>query len=154
MMRRRRGMTTVEIALCILMSAGVVLPLVGLATTTGREASFSEARLLVQVRAHDLLDALESTAFDEPGRSTARPGTAAPPPADLPGSGGNGVYAEKLAIRDLEPDAKILTVEIAWLAAGEHERAGRPHVFRIFRIVSRPESSWLQSIPLPVTGPA
>lgn len=95
-MHDRRGTTTAVVALGILLIACAALPLVGLIGATGRETAFSESQLLVAVRAHTLLDALEPVAlagWEEPAPERAgEPRVAAPPPPDPVARG--GAYTE------------------------------------------------------------
>lgn len=138
------------------------IPLLGLITSTGLEAGFTEGHLLVHARAQAILDAQESLGWEALATPLTTAHTGSPlalsippeagPPVALPGAPGGSLYAERLTARALDSDLASLAVEIAWTFALDRRVSPRSHVVRTVRILARPDGSWAHRIPLPTAG--
>jgi hypothetical protein len=160
-MPSRGGQTAVEIMICVVLLGLGVMPIMNLITTTGREAGFSEAHILIQARAFGILDCQEGQGYDAllkaaPGQDTVDiPIPTSVPPPCLPKTANGATYAEKLTFHRLVPDGGMgmLEVVIDWVL-GTDQGPGRtkpPHQFKAFRVLTRPDDSWLHPILLPLT---
>jgi hypothetical protein len=157
----RRGQTIIEVVIAVVLLGCSIIPIMNMLVGTSREAGFSEAHILVQARAFGLLDCQEGLGYDRllaasSGLETVELAIPAMvPPPWLPRTAAGAKYHERLTFRRLTPDGGkgMLSVEVDWVLGtdGCSGRVTRPHVFKAFRLLSRPDDSWLHSIPLPLT---
>jgi hypothetical protein len=158
-MRDRQGVTAVEVMIAVVLLGAGIIPVMGMLAGTSREAGFSEAHLLVQTRALTLLDCQEALGFDRTAGAAGdtedlRIPVNAPPPPALPVTGAGGTrYAERLSFRRLDAGLGMLLVEISWVLATDRGRAGKPHVYRAFRVIAAADASWQHRMPLPLVAP-
>lgn len=146
-MSRRKGFTTVELVVGVLILGVGILPVMTSMVSTTRATGFTGAHALAQMRAQSILDLLSSIGLEELARSVADDGSLEWADADrelLPAAAGIEVVEERMQLEKLSPVLGALSVVVVWRQPGKPET----HRTRCFRLITRPDHSWVKSIPL------
>jgi hypothetical protein len=164
MERSRRGFSSVEVMIATVLLGLGICPILTMVIGTSREAGFTEAHMIVQSRAFTLLDCQEALGFESLDAAWEKKGDGSSPveleiprqapsgPAVCREANGNH-YSEKLTFQRVGGDLGVLTVEVSWVMGADQGRTRKPHVFRAFRLMGRPDGSWQHQVALPVVAP-
>jgi hypothetical protein len=152
---KRNGLGAVELMLALVLLALAVVPLLGTIVDTGREAGFTEAHLLANVRVAAMLDATESLGWLEipQGQSLmviAVPQSAGNPPDALWGPAPEE-YGEVLYAERLEDGLVRLGAKVRWATKGTGKTI-RTSEAGSMRVMRRADGSWTKHVRLDRTG--
>jgi hypothetical protein len=145
----RHALTAVEVLLGIVVIGVGLVPVLGASISTGWQTGFTRAHAMAHVRATSLMERVAARGFLELARATA-----AGEALDGPAGAGPGLVSPAQPFTVLAEHVRFsleggsmgaLTVDVLWQMPGE--TASRRT--RAFRLVTRADSSWTISLPLP-----
>jgi len=161
-MRNRSAVTLIEVMIATRAAGFAAMSIMNLIVGTSREAGFSEAHILIQARAFGFLTGggswlrrLLAVSVGHAQDTVELP--VRPPCRAVATRGANSAkYQERLTFRRLRADGSKGNAgcrnRVVLGTDQGRGRAGNPHVFKAFRLLTRPDDSWLHPIPLPLSG--
>lgn len=154
-MRRRGGLGAVELMLALVLLALAVVPLLGTIVDTGREAGFTGAHLLANVRVAAMLDAAEAEGWLRMPKGETVVVIAVPPAAGNPPDALWGPvpseYGEVLYVERLEDGLVRLGAKVRWATKGPG-KVIRTSEAGSMRVLRRADGSWTKHVRLDRSG--
>jgi hypothetical protein len=141
------GFVTLEVMVAAGLLATGLLATLGHMTDTNRHAEFTRMHATARLAAESRLETISARGFEELEGLTGS-GNSVELLASFPDDGaGNGleITGDRMKFALLAPGLASLIVDLSWKRPGERVS----HHIRCFKIMSRPDHSWLKSIPLP-----
>lgn len=152
--QRRAAFGAVELMLALVLLALAIVPLLGTIVDTGREAGFSGAHLLANVRVAAMLDAAEAQGWIAIPQGQAVVTIAVPPAAGDPPDALWGPapeqYGEVLYAERLEDGLVRLGAKIRWATKGP--KGFRTSEAGSMRVLRRTDASFTKYVRLDRTG--